>query len=253
MPENKLIVGNWKMNGHRHIWKSLTQDIINGSKNFTSEIVLCPPFLGIGGVIHKIEENESSIKVGAQNVARFEGGAHTGDISAGMLKDVGCKYAIIGHSERRLGHNETNSRINLKATLCLESGISPILCIGETEAERVAHQTLPILEEQIEEGLKNLKPTLNTPIIVAYEPVWCIGTGNVPDNNTIKDIFRFMRKTLEQMYDAYIADDIYLLYGGSVTEENAADIMAIENVDGVLVGGASLKAESFLAIAKSAE
>lgn len=253
MPETKLIVGNWKMNGHRHTWKDLTKDIIEGSKGLKAKIVLCPPYIGIGGVLHKIEEAESDIKVGAQNVARFEQGAHTGDISAKMLKDVGCQYSIVGHSERRLGHGETDKRINLKAILCVESDVSPILCIGETESEKSAHQTFQVLEDQIEKGLANVKFNHRCPIVVAYEPVWCIGTGSTPDAPHIKEIFRFIRRTLAEIYDEYIAEDIHLLYGGSVNGENANEILNIANVDGVLVGGAALKAESFLAIAKAAE
>ncbi len=253
MPETKLIVGNWKMNGHRHTWKALTEEIINGAKGLKSQIVLCPPFLGIGGVLHMIEEAESAVKVGAQNVARFEQGAHTGDISAQMLKDVGCAYSIVGHSERRLGHGETDKRINLKAILCVESNISPILCVGETETEKAAHQTFQVLEDQLEQGLENVPFNQNCPVVVAYEPVWCIGTGSIPDAAQIKEIFRFLRRKLEELYDEYTAQDIFLLYGGSVNGENAAEILHIENVDGVLVGGASLQSESFLAIAKAAE
>ena len=209
-------------------------DLVKDSQN---DIIICPPSTLIGVADEFAHED---IALGAQNLHPAKSGAYTGEISATMISDVGADYVLIGHSERRAQFGETDEFLNEKVKAALAAELTPIFCIGETLAEREGNKTEAILAQQIKKGLVGVKE----PLVVAYEPVWAIGTGKVATLEQIKEAHAFVNKTLKTL-----GLDVPVLYGGSVNEKNAAEIMAIENVDGVLVGGASLDAEKFATIA----
>ena len=205
--------------------------------------MIAPPFTALAAVVTAVKD--SKILVGAQNVAWEKEGAYTGEISPVMLKDLGVHLAIIGHSERRLIFGENNVMINHRLRTALEMNIEPILCIGETLEEREAGSTFTVLERQLREALKNVDKEQAARVILAYEPVWAIGTGKTATKEQAQEIHRFLRELLTDLYEKNIAQTIRILYGGSVKPENIDDIMAQPDIDGALVGGAALKAESF--------
>lgn len=245
----KLIAGNWKMFGTSETWEALLEDILDRADDVSAELLVCPPMPAIGLLSSLVE---APLQLGAQNVHAEKEGAHTGDTSAAMLKSFKCKYVIVGHSERRAAYAETNADIAAKAARALENGIRPIVCIGETERGDVA-VAQKFLAKQLTESLKGVEPRESADLVIAYEPVWAIGTGQTATADDIATVHAGLRETLVKLYGAVLANDMRLLYGGSVKPDNAAEIMAQPNVDGVLVGGASLKADSFLAIAKAAK
>lgn len=204
-----------------------------------AELVICPPFVHLPTVLAHAPK---ALKVGGQNCHHVSNGAYTGEISAPMLADLGCGYVIVGHSERRHGLGETNAVVLHKARAAQSAGLVPIICVGETEAERMAGNAEAVITQQLQESLPDRSAGA---YVVAYEPVWAIGTGKVASVQDIAQIHDLMRQNLKD-------DTIPLLYGGSVKPENAAEIMALANVNGVLVGGASLDAPAFLAIAGAA-
>lgn len=208
-----------------------------------AEILICPP----ATLLDRISTmcRETPVKTGAQDCHFNASGAHTGDISADMIADLGGSYVIVGHSERRADHDETNEIVRDKAKAVSDAGLTPIICIGETQAEREAGQTLDVLDTQLTNSLPD--DLSGERFVVAYEPVWAIGTGLVPEITDIAEAHKFMRDKLKRL-GVENADEVRLLYGGSVKPGNAKDILAVENVDGALVGGASLKAEDFLGI-----
>ncbi|MDR2008487.1 MAG: triose-phosphate isomerase [Alphaproteobacteria bacterium] len=247
MSRSILIAGNWKMNGT--VEDSLNR--INGIKDFLSkngdkgaEILVCPPFTLLSKVVGYTAD--SVIKVGGQDCHFNKSGAHTGDISAAMLVDVGAKYVILGHSERRANHGETNEIVQSKSTAALENGLNVILCIGETLDERKQGKTVGVVSEQIKNSLSSLATPEN--FVIAYEPIWAIGTGLTPTIEEIAETHMAIRKYLASLAGEDFAQKTRILYGGSLNPANAKEILALSDVDGGLIGGASLKAEDFCKI-----
>lgn len=247
-----LIAGNWKMNGKRADGVTLAKTIAGGAPAVIdrADLLVCPPATLTALVINTLGEPLRSglVAVGGQDCYTVRSGAFTGDIAAEMFADLGCTYVIVGHSERRIGHHEDNPLVWSKALAAQHAGLTAIICVGETEAERDRGDALDVVRRQITGSLPDAATAANT--VVAYEPVWAIGTGRTPNNDDIAEVHDAMRALLVQkMKDG---DQVRLLYGGSVKPGNAAEILAIENVNGALVGGASLNAEDFLAIAAAA-
>lgn len=214
------------------------------------EVVVCPPSIDIPAVIDVLKDTK--IKVGAQNIYPKESGAFTGEISTTMLKDLGAEYVIVGHSERRHIFGESNAFINEKIKFVLKENLTPIFCIGETLEEREAGRTFDVLKTQITEGLREVNTDEVLRIIVAYEPVWAIGTGKVATPEQADEAMGYVRKLIGELYGQDISDRMVILYGGSIKPENFDSLIKMENIDGGLVGGASLK-ESFIELVKIAK
>lgn len=229
----KFIIGNWKMNGNMADKDALFKSLKNIHSD--NKIVVCLPFTLLNG-------NDFGITIGAQDISEHDNGAYTGDISGQMLKDANVKYVIVGHSERRKYHNETNEIVRKKADAAIKSGIIPIICIGESLDDKNAGRTNSVVKKMLLESIPK-----SGEYIIAYEPCWAIGSGKIPTDDEIAAVFETISKALHGVG----RDDIALLYGGSVNHTNAKQIMDIKNVDGVLVGGASLKSDTFLPIIKS--
>ena len=241
----KIIAGNWKMNGKLENLLEIKK-ISNEFARSKIEIIICPPFT----LLSAASEIAKNVYLGAQNLHPESEGAFTGEISADMLVDLGVKYSIIGHSERRNEHNETNEIVARKVKISLEKKLQTIICIGETELQRKENSTLEILEQQLLESLAN--NTNSEKLIVAYEPIWAIGTGLIPEVREISKIHDFLRVRLVELYGSN-ASTIPLLYGGSVNGSNASEIFNVNNVNGALVGGASLSCEKFAPIIRAIE
>ncbi len=244
-----MIAGNWKMNGLRADALALAKGVADGVKQAgwrDREVLVCPPATLVMAVAEAVKG--SGVLVGGEDCHAKASGAHTGDISAEMLRDAGASHVIVGHSERRTEHGETDAIVRAKAEAAWRAGLLPIVCIGETLAERETGRTLSVLETQ----LKGSVPPGATAakLVVAYEPVWAIGTGKTPTTAEVAAAHAHIRKVLGGL--ASDAAAVRLLYGGSVKGSNAAELLAVGDVDGALVGGASLKADEFLAIAKAA-
>lgn len=212
------------------------------------EIVICPVFTSLKSVCDALKG--TNIKGGGQDLFWEEKGAFTGEISAQMIKDTGCTYVIIGHSERRQYFHETNETVGKKILAALKSGLTPIVCVGEKLEERESGKTFAVNEKQIREGLGALSKEQVAKIVIAYEPVWAIGTGKVATPAQAEEVHIYIRKTIANMFGTEVADGTRILYGGSVKPENAAELMSQKNIDGALVGGASLEADSFAKIIK---
>lgn len=245
-----LIVGNWKMNTLRHTAMALAQGI--GSRYMEApaderrfDLMVCPPFPYLATVGEAIAG--SGVALGAQDCHAADKGAHTGDVSAEMLADIGCAAVILGHSERRTDHGEIDLAVSEKARAAHRAGLIAVICIGETEAERDAGHATDICARQIAGSVPKGAAAENT--VVAYEPVWAIGTGRTPTAADVADMHGHIRGELSRFLDD--ADQVRLLYGGSVKPSNATELLSVPNVDGALVGGASLSAEDFWAIAQS--
>ncbi len=250
----KLIAGNWKMNGTYSSSRELINGIITEIKADTSmlercDFVVCPTYLHLHLAAEIIKGSGLPVEFGAQDCAVTEDGAFTGDISAKMLKDAGCGYVILGHSERRQYHNESDELIAEKAALAHKYGIKTIICIGETEAEREAGIEKNVVGDQLASSLPKSASHENT--VIAYEPVWAIGTGKTATPKDVAEMHSFIRAKLAERLEK--SEQIRILYGGSVKPDNAAELFAVNNVDGALIGGASLKTEQYLAIAKSSQ
>jgi triosephosphate isomerase len=244
-----LIAGNWKMNGLRAEGLALAKGVADGLKQAgwgDREVLVCPPVTLILAVAEAVKT--SGLLVGGQDCHLKASGAHTGDVAAEMLRDCGASHVIVGHSERRADHGETDAVVRAKAEAAWRAGLLPIVCIGETLAEREAGKTLAVLETQLKGSVPADAGAAR--LVVAYEPVWAIGTGKTPTTAEVAAAHAHIRKVLGgQMADAAA---VRLLYGGSVKGSNAGELLAAGDVDGALVGGASLKADEFLAIAKAA-
>ncbi len=239
----KLIAGNWKMNGTQGSARDLIAGIETGVTPElleTCDFVVCPSFPYLSVAVDAVK----TMAVGGQDCSGYENGAYTGDVSASMLSDIGCSYVILGHSERRQYFHETDAGVATKAAKAHAAGLITIICVGETEAEREQG----IQEKIVSEQLRGSMPSCATPenTVIAYEPVWAIGTGKTATADDIAAMHAFIRAQVK-------SDDMRILYGGSMKPGNAAEIMATPNVDGGLIGGASLKAEDFLSIAKAAK
>jgi triosephosphate isomerase len=247
----KIIAGNWKMNNDI----SQTTDLINGLKSIlqasTSTIaIVCPPYTSLMAAQQLLKG--TSIKLGAQDVSLFDSGAYTGEISLSMLKSVGCEYIIVGHSERRQYHAETNEIINQKAKKVLAGGVIPIICVGETLEEREKNITSQVLTTQVKGVLAGLTAAEVEKSIIAYEPVWAIGTGKTASKEQAEEVHLMIRTLISQLYSQATADKVIIQYGGSVKPDNAKELLSQPNIDGALVGGACLKADSFAAIINAA-
>lgn len=240
------IVGNWKMNGSRSMLGE-ARAIDRAAARFPKvQVALAPP----ATLIFRMRDAVELIGIGGQDCHALESGAYTGDVSAAMLKDAGADFTIVGHSERRTCHNETNDDVRAKAEAALGAGLSVIVCVGETEAERDAGQAEAIVGAQIEGSVPRLEVAPDK-VSVAYEPVWAIGTGRVPSNADVEAMHKAIRAKLVSIYGEG-GTEVRILYGGSVKADNAAELLGIAEVGGALVGGASLSAESFLAIVGAA-
>lgn len=245
MSRKMLIAGNWKMNGLAADAKSLASSVAAGSTGVECDLLVCPPATLLGTVGAAL--SGSRVALGAQDCHMVSSGAHTGDISAEMLFDAGCAFVIVGHSERRADHGETDEIVNAKAQAAHRAGLVAVLCVGETEAERDAGQAETVVAGQIQGSLPRNATANDT--VIAYEPVWAIGTGRTPTPADVQAIHSHVRTTVAASHGEEFAAQVRLLYGGSVKPDNAADLMSLADVDGALVGGASLVADDFLAIA----
>ena len=253
----KIVAGNWKMNKTVKEAEEFLKEFGSLAKNSETRAILCVPFTLISTVkaIRDEREDKYNFTIGAQNVHQAASGTHTGEISAGQLADLGVKIVLVGHSERRIEFNETDEIVNAKAKAVLDAGMRVLLCIGETLEEREAKQTTAVLKRQITQGLKDIQVAEPKKLIVAYEPVWAISAGDpnkpkpVATREQIEEAHATIKTELKKLFPEL---DILVLYGGSVNQGNAHGIMAFENVDGVLVGGASLQAEQFAEICKGA-
>jgi len=237
----RLIAGNWKMNLLREDARALANAVAAASP-FAAEVVLCPPAVLIRDVVDAVAGRP--VRIGGQDCHPEPAGAHTGDTAAPLLRDAGCTWVIVGHSERRQDHGETDALVAAKAQAAVAAGLAPIVCIGETEAERDAGETAAVLTRQLAGSI----PQLPDGLAVAYEPVWAIGTGRTATPGQVAEAHAHIRARLAAAFGDAAASGIPLLYGGSVKPGNAAELLATANVDGALVGGASLKADDFLAI-----
>lgn len=247
----KIVAGNGKMNTNREKAVQLARAVVEGLGAENRVVVVgCPafPYLDVVGAVFK----GSPVLLGAQNLYPAKEGAFTGEVSASMLLDCGCTYVIVGHSERRHILGEKDDFINKKVKFALESGLSVILCVGETLAERQANQTEKVLDTQISAGLAGVPAASMAKVVVAYEPVWAIGTGHNATPEQAQAAHAFLRRRVGEMLGTEVANNLVIQYGGSVKPDNAAELMKQPDVDGALVGGASLNAEQFLAIVRAA-
>lgn len=242
-----IIAGNWKMN--KDISESI--DLANSIKRSVYdigeiEIVICPPFTSLSDVNEVIMD--TNVKLSGQDVYWEKDGAFTGEVSCAMLKNIGCEYCIVGHSERRQFFGETNETVNKKAKALLKTGLKPIVCVGEKLEERKAGKTFNVVKNHVENSLAGLTREDMLKTVIAYEPVWAIGTGVNATKEQAQDLHKYIRSLLKSMYDDELANSVRIQYGGSVKPDNIKELISQEDVDGALVGGASLKADSFVAI-----
>ncbi len=240
-----MVAGNWKMNGSSDSVKELISGIKAGVSEANAEVVVCPPFVYISSVAEAIAG--SAIKLGSQNMCDQDAGAFTGEVSGPMLKDVGCEYVIIGHSERRAMYGETDGVAAIKYGAVLKNGLKPIFCIGETLEEREQGVTEQVVGRQIDAILNSDGVDSLANAVLAYEPVWAIGTGKTATPEQAQEVHAFIRNKIAEQ-DADIAEGLRILYGGSMNPTNAAELRSQPDIDGGLIGGASLKAEDFLVI-----
>lgn len=238
-----IIAGNWKMNMTNKEAEACVSELVPMVKDADCDVVLCVPYTDIVSVRKKVRG--TNIKLGTQNVHWAESGAFTGEISAKMLKELRVEYVVIGHSERRQYFGETNETVNLRTAAALNAKLKPIVCIGETLEERENGQMEDVLYTQIVEGLKGFKSWDFDKMVVAYEPVWAIGTGKTATAEQANDAIKFIRETISKRFSSKIADKVRIQYGGSMKGSNVKELMAQEEIDGGLIGGASLKADLF--------
>lgn len=250
-----FVAGNWKMHGSNAMIESLLSDLqVNKDALKGVEVAVCPPFIYLEAVKAKLLGNSlgSSIKVGAQNVASVSGqGAYTGEISVDMLKDIGCEYVIVGHSERRSLYGETDEIVAEKVEAVINAGLTPLLCVGETLEEREKNVTEEVVARQLVVVVDKVGVRAFENIVVAYEPVWAIGTGKTATPEQAQNVHAFIRGLIAQK-DTVVASNLIIQYGGSVKPDNAAILFSQPDIDGGLIGGASLVADDFLAICKAA-
>lgn len=245
----KIIAGNWKMNTTLNEAIELAKDIVERVKGIEDvDIVICPPYTNLYPVYQIIKD--TNVKLGAQDLHWEDKGAYTGKISADMLLSVGVEYVIIGHSEQRTYFGETDETVNKKVKKALQKGLKPIVCVGETLEEREAGKTKEVVKTQVLGAFKDLSKEEVLKNIIAYEPVWAIGTGRNATPEQADEVHAFIREVLADLYDDEVAQKIRIQYGGSMKPENAKALLEKENIDGGLIGGASLKGESFYKIIK---
>lgn len=237
----KIIAGNWKMNKNLQDSLDFVKELGTYRLDESVEAVLCTPF----HVLYELGRASKQVVTGAQNMHYEDDGAYTGEISATMLKDTGARYVILGHSERRQYFSETDEVVNKKVKKALTSELTPILCVGETLEEREAKKLWDIVSEQVQRGMRNLSADEAKKVVIAYEPIWAIGTGKTATSEEANSMTSFIREELKKMFGE-VAEEVSILYGGSVKPENIKEIMAQSDIDGALVGGAALKADSFV-------
>ncbi len=251
MARRYFIAGNWKMNNTA----AKATELINGinaqiAGETSVDVAVCPTFTALDAASKALAG--SNVKLGAQNMYTKASGAYTGEIAADMLKEFNCTYVILGHSERREYFKETDAFINEKVKAVLENGMKPILCVGEKLEEREAGKTIDIVSTQTAEGLAGISKEAAENVVIAYEPVWAIGTGKTATPEMAQEVHAEIRKVLTNLFGAEIAEKMQILYGGSMKPENADDLLKEKDIDGGLIGGAALKADSFVALVKSA-
>ena len=242
----KIVAGNWKMNTTLQEGVELAKSVNEKVGNTAATVVLCTPFIHLTEV--KKEINKPGLYLGAQNCADKESGAYTGEVSAEMVKSTGADYVILGHSERRAYYGETDELLAVKVKLALKNGLTPIFCIGEVLEERESGKHFDVVKSQLKNGLFDLSPEDFGKIVIAYEPVWAIGTGKTASPEQAQEIHKVIRDSIKEKYGNTIADDCSILYGGSCKPSNAAELFANPDVDGGLIGGASLKTDDFMGI-----
>jgi triosephosphate isomerase (TIM) len=240
-----LIAGNWKMNGSLASNNTLLNEILAGLKAPECDVLICPPVVYLPQCSNVT--SGSPVFLGAQDVSVHNSGAYTGEVSAAMLADLGCQYVIVGHSERRAYHHESNELVGQKAVQALKAGISPIVCVGETLEQRESGQTNAVVVAQLQAVIDLLDNAALGQIVVAYEPVWAIGTGKTATPQMAQDVHAILRKQLLARNEV-AAQKIRILYGGSMKPDNAKELLAMADIDGGLIGGAALKSVDFLAI-----
>jgi triosephosphate isomerase len=248
----KIVAGNWKMNKTQAEARALVKDLLLEIGKFDgADIVVCPPFTALSAVSEMLNA-VTNVRLGAQNMHEAASGAYTGEISAGMLRELYVRFVIIGHSERRQYFHEDNATVNRKAKAAIAAELRPIVCVGETLPERESNKWKSVLEKQVKEGLAGLSEKDFEHVVLAYEPVWAIGTGKTASPEQAEEAHQFIRKTVGATFGQTVADRVRIQYGGSVKPENAKDLLSRPDIDGALVGGASLDARGFTAIIKNA-
>ena len=246
----KIVAGNWKMHKNAEETEDLLNELIDKLPNdVEAQVIVAPTFINLASAVDHLEF--TNIAVAAQNMSQFESGAYTGEISADMLKSIGVNIVIIGHSERRAYFHETDFILADKVTTALSHNMTVIFCFGEELKDRQNNQHFNIVENQLRDGLFHIKDKNWEQIVLAYEPVWAIGTGETASPEQAQEMHRFIRETVKQRFGSTIAEDVSILYGGSVKPENAKEIFSKPDVDGGLIGGAALKATDFAAIVSS--
>ena len=244
MQRKPLIAGNWKMHLTQDEARNLAQAVVEASRDLDDrEVMIAPPFTALAATSGVVEG--SGVILAGQNVAWEKQGAFTGEISATMLRDTGCTMAIVGHSERRHIFGEDDAMVNRRVRGAIAGELRAVLCVGETLDQREAGETLSVLESQVSQGLAGVSAEEAAQVVVAYEPVWAIGTGKTASTQQAQEAHAFIRELLERMYEKSVADHLRILYGGSVNPDNVDKLMAQPDIDGALVGGAALKADSF--------
>ena len=243
-----LVAGNWKLNGSTAGNKTLVDGILAGLADIKCEVAICPPYPYLSEVSSAI--SNSAVKLGAQNASEQESGAFTGEVSVAMLKELGCEYVILGHSERRALYNESDELVADKFAAAVSAGLKPMLCLGETLEERESGVTEEVVGRQLQAVLDKVGVAGLGNAVIAYEPVWAIGTGMTASSDQAQAVHAFIRQTLHKL-DPDVAQATRILYGGSVKPDNAQELFACPDIDGGLIGGAALSAESFLGICKA--
>jgi triosephosphate isomerase len=247
----KLIAGNWKMNKTSADGVALASDIVAAvGKQTDVEVVVCPPFTAVESVGKALEGSE--VKLGAQNMHFEASGAFTGEVSAPMLRAIFATHVILGHSERRTFFGETDELVNRKVLTALKNQLKPIFCVGETLAEREIGATLKVVQTQVERGLEGVNKDQAATVVVAYEPVWAIGTGKVATTEQAQEVHAFIRGLLTKLFGEAIAQKVRILYGGSMKPANAPELLAQKDIDGGLIGGAALESRSFVELINAA-
>ena len=239
----KVIAGNWKMNMLPDETIKMIEELAPKIKSTQSEVILCVPYTDLFYAL--LTAQNTNIKIGAQNMHWEDSGAYTGEVSANMLKAIGVEYVIIGHSERRQYFNETDESVNKKLKKAISVGLKPIVCVGETLQERESNKHIEVVTRQIEKALEGLEPEQVENTIIAYEPIWAIGTGKTATSEDANDMVKAIRQEISKLYGQIVADRVIIQYGGSVKASNAKELFTTSDIDGGLVGGASLKSDEF--------
>lgn len=243
-----ICAGNWKLNKSPKETKEFLAELVSSTKELDqSQFIVFPPIISLESA--SLSLSESKINLGCQHISLKEAGAFTGETSITHIKELNCNYVLIGHSERRTLYSESNEDVGAKVKLSLNKGLKPMICIGETLAEREAGKTFEVLEEQLKMALANVTASDN--VSIAYEPVWAIGTGKVAGPTQVDEVHNFLREKITNRFNADYSNNTAILYGGSVKPESASDLSKVKDVDGFLIGGASLKVDSFIGIYKN--